>query len=177
MAEPVFYDPQRARWKRLRRLVDAVVAALSALIIFFVYTTLRDERLPDGDRRFADAATRLRRIPHSVTGRSRLFDARLWLRHSCMERTARWPASRREAAPRALEPLRARGYEQPCPRSRPPRTKDRRNRTLSAIRGVNDGVGLLRVGDDIPRFQVEAQDAVGWLNRLTFDLGQRLGES
>ena len=25
MAEPVFYDPQRARWKRLRRLVDALV--------------------------------------------------------------------------------------------------------------------------------------------------------
>ncbi|HKN18050.1 MAG TPA: glycosyltransferase [Candidatus Sulfotelmatobacter sp.] len=47
MAEPVFYDPQRARWKRLRRLVDVLVAALSALIIFFVYTTLRDERLPD----------------------------------------------------------------------------------------------------------------------------------
>src|ERR1039457_2807851 len=47
MAEPVFHDPQRARWKRLRRLVDATVAALSALIIFFVYTTLRDERLPE----------------------------------------------------------------------------------------------------------------------------------
>jgi peptidoglycan-N-acetylglucosamine deacetylase len=47
MAEPVFYDPQRARWKRLRRLVDALVAALSALIIFFAYTTLRDERLPE----------------------------------------------------------------------------------------------------------------------------------
>src|SRR5271166_683834 len=47
MAEPVFYDPKRARWKRLRRLFDAVVLALSALIIFFVYTTLRDERLPE----------------------------------------------------------------------------------------------------------------------------------
>src|SRR5882762_1517997 len=47
MPEPVFYDPRRARWKRLRRLVDAVVAALSALIIFFAYTTLRDERLPE----------------------------------------------------------------------------------------------------------------------------------
>jgi hypothetical protein len=47
MAEPVFYDPLRARWKRLRRLVDVVVAALSALIIFFAYTTLRDERLPE----------------------------------------------------------------------------------------------------------------------------------
>ena len=47
MAEPVFYDPQRARWKRLRRFVDAGVAVLSALIIFFVYTTLRDEHLPE----------------------------------------------------------------------------------------------------------------------------------
>ena len=47
MAEPVFYDPERARWKRLRRLVDALVLALSALVIFFVYTTLRDERLPE----------------------------------------------------------------------------------------------------------------------------------
>src|SRR6202142_3967766 len=47
MAEPVFYDPRRARWKRLRRLTDALVAALSALVIFFVYTTLRDERLPE----------------------------------------------------------------------------------------------------------------------------------
>jgi peptidoglycan-N-acetylglucosamine deacetylase len=47
MPEPVFYDPRRARWKRLRRLVDVLVASLSALIIFFVYTTLKDERLPE----------------------------------------------------------------------------------------------------------------------------------
>src|ERR1700675_814336 len=47
MPELVFYDPQRARWKRLRRLVDVVVGALSALIIFFAYTTLRDEHLPE----------------------------------------------------------------------------------------------------------------------------------
>src|ERR1700720_3739561 len=47
MPEPVFYDPKRARWKRLRRLVDVAVAILSALIIFFAYTTLRDERLPE----------------------------------------------------------------------------------------------------------------------------------
>src|ERR1700680_3465959 len=47
MAEPVFYDPRRARWKRLRRLVDALVAALSALAIFFAYTTLRDLPLPE----------------------------------------------------------------------------------------------------------------------------------
>ena len=47
MAEPVFYDPRRARWKRLRRLLDALAVALSALVIVFVYTSLRDERLPE----------------------------------------------------------------------------------------------------------------------------------
>jgi len=47
MAEPVFYDPRRARWKRLRRLIDAVAIVVSALIIFFVYTALRDEPLPE----------------------------------------------------------------------------------------------------------------------------------
>src|SRR6201987_3840339 len=47
MAEPVFYDPRRARWKRLRRLVDVTAVFLSALVIFFVYTALRDEPLPE----------------------------------------------------------------------------------------------------------------------------------
>ena len=47
MAEPVFYDPRRARWKRLRRLVDVTAVLVSALIIFFVYTALRDEPLPE----------------------------------------------------------------------------------------------------------------------------------
>ena len=47
MAEPVFYDPRRARWKRLRRSFDVVAVLVSALIIFFVYTALRDEPLPE----------------------------------------------------------------------------------------------------------------------------------
>src|SRR5579864_8279985 len=47
MAQPVFYDPRRARWKRLRRLVDVTAVVVSALIIFFVYTALRDEPLPE----------------------------------------------------------------------------------------------------------------------------------
>jgi peptidoglycan-N-acetylglucosamine deacetylase len=46
-AEPVFYDPQRARWRRLRRTFDVAAVALSALIIFFVYNALRDEPLPE----------------------------------------------------------------------------------------------------------------------------------
>src|SRR5579863_10258753 len=47
MAEPVFYDPRRARWKRLRRLVDVTAVIVSALIVFFVFTALRDEPLPE----------------------------------------------------------------------------------------------------------------------------------
>jgi len=47
MADPVFYDPRRARWKRLRSVFDIVAVAVSALIIFFVYTALRDEKLPE----------------------------------------------------------------------------------------------------------------------------------
>ena len=47
MAGPVFYDPRRARWKRLRRLFDVVAVCVSALVIFFVYTALRDEPLPE----------------------------------------------------------------------------------------------------------------------------------
>ncbi|MGA7755523.1 MAG: glycosyltransferase [Candidatus Sulfotelmatobacter sp.] len=46
MAEPVFYDPRRARWKRLRRTLDVTAVVVSALVIFFVYTALRDEPLP-----------------------------------------------------------------------------------------------------------------------------------
>src|SRR5216683_3304217 len=47
MAEPVFYDPRRARWKHLRRLFDTLAVVFSALIVFFVYNALRDERLPE----------------------------------------------------------------------------------------------------------------------------------
>ena len=47
MPEPVFYDPRRARWKRLRWVFDVTAVTISALLIFFVYTALRDEPLPE----------------------------------------------------------------------------------------------------------------------------------
>jgi peptidoglycan-N-acetylglucosamine deacetylase len=47
MAEPIFYDPRRARWKRLRRLLDVLAVSVSLLVVFFVYTALRDEPLPE----------------------------------------------------------------------------------------------------------------------------------
>ena len=47
MSKPIFYDPQRARWKRLRRMFDAAGIALSLLVVFFVISALRQEPLPD----------------------------------------------------------------------------------------------------------------------------------
>ncbi len=47
MAKQVFFDPLQARWKRIRRFVDAGALALSFLVIFFIYSALRSEPLPD----------------------------------------------------------------------------------------------------------------------------------
>ena len=47
MAKQVFYDPKQARWKRVRRVVDAAALAFSCLVIFFIYSVLRSEPLPD----------------------------------------------------------------------------------------------------------------------------------
>jgi len=47
MAKQVFYDPLQARWKRIRRLVDAAAITFTLLVIFFVYSALRNEPLPD----------------------------------------------------------------------------------------------------------------------------------
>jgi cellulose synthase/poly-beta-1,6-N-acetylglucosamine synthase-like glycosyltransferase/peptidoglycan/xylan/chitin deacetylase (PgdA/CDA1 family)/spore germination protein YaaH len=45
--QPVFYDPRQARWKRVRRIFDLAALAFTFLVIFFIYTALRSERLPD----------------------------------------------------------------------------------------------------------------------------------
>src|ERR1700719_4210779 len=47
MATPVFYDPRRARWKRIRRAFDVIGVSLTLLVIFFAYTALRNEPLPE----------------------------------------------------------------------------------------------------------------------------------
>src|ERR1700692_3403973 len=47
MAKQVFYDPKQARWKRIRRVVDGAALAFSFLLIFFIYSVLRIEPLPD----------------------------------------------------------------------------------------------------------------------------------
>ncbi|MBZ5568402.1 MAG: glycosyltransferase [Acidobacteriia bacterium] len=40
MAMPIFYDPQRKRWKRLRRLMDVLGLTVSLLIVFFLVSAL-----------------------------------------------------------------------------------------------------------------------------------------
>src|ERR1700736_2235666 len=47
MAQPVFYDPRKARWKRIRLAFDVIGVSITLLIIFFAYTALRSEPLPD----------------------------------------------------------------------------------------------------------------------------------
>ncbi len=46
MSKPVFYDPQKKRWRRIRRTIDVVGIILSLLIVFFVLTVVRDASIP-----------------------------------------------------------------------------------------------------------------------------------
>jgi cellulose synthase/poly-beta-1,6-N-acetylglucosamine synthase-like glycosyltransferase/peptidoglycan/xylan/chitin deacetylase (PgdA/CDA1 family)/spore germination protein YaaH len=46
MQRSVFYDPQQARWKRLRGVFDILGLSLMLLVIFFVYSALRGQPLP-----------------------------------------------------------------------------------------------------------------------------------
>ncbi len=47
MAQPVFYDPRQARWRRLRRFFDLLGISVMLLVIFFIYNALQGERLPE----------------------------------------------------------------------------------------------------------------------------------
>src|SRR3954467_12245374 len=42
MAHPVFYDPKKARWRRLRRLLDIAGVLISAVVAVFIYTAIRE---------------------------------------------------------------------------------------------------------------------------------------
>src|SRR6201987_289265 len=46
MAKPVFYDPRQLRWRGLRRLFDVLAVTITLLVVFFIYTAIRDEQLP-----------------------------------------------------------------------------------------------------------------------------------
>ncbi len=45
--KPVFYDPERKRWRRLRALLDALGVFIGIVIVVFVISTVRGENLPN----------------------------------------------------------------------------------------------------------------------------------
>ena len=45
MSKPVFLDPQRKRWRRLRLITDPLGVLLTLLIVFFAYSLFSDQRL------------------------------------------------------------------------------------------------------------------------------------
>jgi peptidoglycan-N-acetylglucosamine deacetylase len=48
MAEKqIFYDPQRKRWKRLRRILDAVAVVTTLVVAGFVFNSLRGQPIPE----------------------------------------------------------------------------------------------------------------------------------
>ena len=47
MIKPVFYDPQRKRWKRLRRILDGVAIVSTVVLVLFSLGVLRRQTLPE----------------------------------------------------------------------------------------------------------------------------------
>jgi peptidoglycan-N-acetylglucosamine deacetylase len=47
MAKPVFYDPQGSRWKRIRQLWNILGLLITLIVIFFVYSAVIGEPLPE----------------------------------------------------------------------------------------------------------------------------------
>jgi peptidoglycan-N-acetylglucosamine deacetylase len=43
----IFYDPQRKRWKRLRRVLDVVAVLSTLVVVIFVFNVFRGQRLPE----------------------------------------------------------------------------------------------------------------------------------
>ncbi len=44
--KPIFFDPERKRWRRLRLIIDASVIVVTLLIVFFVVTVFRGSTVP-----------------------------------------------------------------------------------------------------------------------------------
>ena len=43
----IFFDPQRKRWKRLRRILDTIAVATTLVVAGFIFNSLRGQRLPE----------------------------------------------------------------------------------------------------------------------------------
>ena len=42
----IFFDPQRTRWKRLRRILDITAVASTLVLAGFIFNVLRGQSLP-----------------------------------------------------------------------------------------------------------------------------------
>src|SRR6516165_9377230 len=72
MSNPVFLDPQRKRWRRLRLITDPLGILVTILIVFFAYSLFSDERLtnlllPDMRRSLKALKKTERRVRHHPT--------------------------------------------------------------------------------------------------------------
>jgi cellulose synthase/poly-beta-1,6-N-acetylglucosamine synthase-like glycosyltransferase/spore germination protein YaaH/peptidoglycan/xylan/chitin deacetylase (PgdA/CDA1 family) len=47
MSNPIFFDPDRRRWKRIRKSIDIAVVVFSLLIVFFAVTVVRKTSIPN----------------------------------------------------------------------------------------------------------------------------------
>ena len=43
----IFFDPERKRWKRLRRILDAIAALSTLVVIGFIFNVIRNQQLPE----------------------------------------------------------------------------------------------------------------------------------
>ena len=43
----IFFDPQRKRWKRLRRILDATAVISTLVLAGFIFNVLRNQQLPE----------------------------------------------------------------------------------------------------------------------------------
>ena len=43
----IFYDPERKRWKRLRRILDITAVVSSLVVAAFIFNVLRGQHLPE----------------------------------------------------------------------------------------------------------------------------------
>ena len=45
--QQIFFDPERKRWKRLRRILDAVAVLSTLVVAGFIFNVLRNQQLPE----------------------------------------------------------------------------------------------------------------------------------
>ena len=81
----IFFDPQRKRWKRLRRVLDATAVVTTLVVAGFIFNSMRGAALPE----------LLLPFPGTITGRSSIArpccaSRRRWLRRAA--RRARKPS-------------------------------------------------------------------------------------